>query len=172
MILLKGYDWRVQLTVDARVEKNNDCKLSYHNFNQIMYCHYGGLVVTVHAGDNFLEIISLVYCTYCTMGDNFVSLLNYCHFVIYECLVPSNTFAMDVVYHSKFNACKFRNCEIIFISLSYDCLYPKATYCALSSTVYPDLCISYGISDEDLTNNYISIVMHVCHYMILHIVID
>ena len=103
MILLKGYDWRVQLTVDARVEKNNDCKLSYHNFNQIMYCHYGGLVVTVHAGDNFLEIISLVYCTYCTMGDNFVSLLNYCHFVIYECLVPSNTYAMDVVYHSKFN---------------------------------------------------------------------
>jgi len=65
-----------------------------------------------------------------------------------------------------------RNCEITFISISYDCLYPKATYCALSSTVHPDLCISYGISDVDLTYNYISIVMHVCHHMILHIAID
>ena len=87
--------------------------------------------------------------------------------IVYLCNGSSAIVNTGWCYHSRFNACKFRNCEITFISILYDCLYPKATYCALSSTVHPDLCISYDISDVDLIYYYINIVMHVCHYMIL-----
>ena len=93
-------------------------------------------------------------------------------YIVYLCNGCSAIVNTEWCYHSRSNACKFRNCEITYISISYDCLYPKATYCALSSTFHPDLYISYGISDVDLIYIYISIVMHVCHYMILHIAID
>ena len=73
--------------------------------------------------------------------------------IVYLCNGCSAIVNTGWCYHLRSNACTFRNCEITFISLSYDCLYPKATYCALSSTVHPDLCISYDISDVDLNYN-------------------
>ena len=40
---------------------------------------------------------------------------------------------------------------------------------ALLSIFHPDICISYGISDVDLTDNDVNIVINVYHHMILHI---
>ena len=81
--------------------------------------------------------------------------------IVYLCNGCSAIVNTGWCYHSRSNACKFRNYEITFISISYDCLYPKATYCALSSTFHPDLYISYGISDVDLIYIYISIELKI-----------
>ena len=54
MILLKDNDWRVQLTVDARVQK----KKPVPKYNQNIYCHYSGLVIGGTASYNSIKISS------------------------------------------------------------------------------------------------------------------
>ena len=73
---------------------------------------------------------------------------------------------------SRYDAGMYCNCEITIISVAHVCVYPKASYCALSSTFHPELCISYGINHVDLTDNDINIVIHVYHHTILHIAIN
>ena len=75
-------------------------------------------------------------------------------------------------YRSRYETGMCCNCEIKFISIAHACLYPKAIYCALSSTFHPDLCIYCGINDVDMTGTDTNIVIHVYHHMILHTAID
>ena len=75
-------------------------------------------------------------------------------------------------YRSRYDVGMYCNCEIIFISIVHVCFFPKAANYALSSTFHPDLYISYGINDVDLTDDDTNIVIHVYHHMILHIAID
>jgi hypothetical protein len=133
---------------------------SYHDLTVVVY-HKTKWYDVFHSYTYFRKFIKLSLSNLWVF-DSIVYLCNGCSAIEYT----------GWCYYSRSNECKFRNCEIAFITITYDCLSPKATYCALSSTVQPDLCISYGISDVDLTYNYISIIMHVWHHIILHIAID